>query len=94
MEDTRVIQDIDIVIAKCEVQALDLRSDKVEHLTVFVQLTADEQDAKPIVERALRKMGFSYCGMDDVETTSVIFNGDGLYALGKEQDKKSLRTTE
>ena len=91
MDKTVLIQTTEKVVAKVSAHAFDQRTQQKENLIVFCELTEKEQDAKPIVERALAKMGYLYLGIDDVDTTTVPFDTEGMYLFGKECEQKDLR---
>lgn len=85
-----LVQEKEKVLAKVEATAFDQRTKKEENLILYIELTAEEQDAKPIVERGLKSMGYSYLGITNVETTSVPFDAEGMFLYGKEQEQKDL----
>lgn len=85
-----MIQENDKVLARVEAIAFDQRTKEQVNLIVYIELTAEEQDAKPIVERGLKSMGYSYLGITNVETTSVPFDAEGMFLYGKEQEQKDL----
>lgn len=90
MSNDTIIQETEKVIAKASVIAFDERAKKEVHLTFFCELTSDEQDVKPIAERALRYLGYSYLGIDYVDTTSVPFDAEGMYLAGKDKEQADL----
>lgn len=91
MDKTVLVQTTEKVLAKATAKAYDLRSQKEEIIFIFCELTEKEQDAKPIVERALQNMGYQYMGMVNVETTTVPFDTEGMFMYGKEREEKDLQ---
>ena len=90
MDNTVIVQEQEKVYAKADVIAYDQRSKKEEHLTVFCELTFEEQDVKPIAERALKELGYLYLSITNVETTSVPFDAEGMFLAGKDLEQEIL----
>ncbi len=91
MDDMTITQCTDKVLARVEADAIDQRNGKEENLILYIELTAEEQNAKPIVERALRNLGYLYNGITNVETTSVPFDAEGMFLFGKECEAKAVQ---
>lgn len=91
MENDTIIQETDKVLAKACVRAYDERARKEVHLTIFCELTSEDQDVKPVAERAMRNLGYTYTGMDSVDTTSVPFDAEGFYLAGKDKEREDLK---
>lgn len=91
LKDTTIVQEFDNVICKCQVHAMDKRSGEKEHLTIFVELTEQEQEPKVIVEKILRKLGYYFYSFDiDPETTTIPFDAEKLFELGKAKEIEDL----
>lgn len=92
MKDATIVQEFDNVICKCLVFAGDKRTGKKEHLTIFVELTAEDQEPKVIVERILKRLGYYFYSFDiDPETTTIPFDAEKLFELGKQKELEDLR---
>lgn len=91
MNGTAIVQEIERVICKCEVKAFDKRTARSLKLLMYVELTDEEQEPKPIVEKILNKLGFSYYGFESTPiTTSVNNDAEELFKIGKAQEEKDL----
>lgn len=84
MENATIFQDDAKVLAKAEVIAYDNRANEQVNLTVYIELTEQEQEEKPIIERVLRGLGYTYHGITNVVTTSVPFNAEQMWRYGKQ----------
>jgi hypothetical protein len=83
MKNDVIVQTNDAVMARADVIAQDRRSGARVNMTIFCELTAEEQDVKPIAERALKIMGYNYLGIDNVETTTYPQNAEEMFNYGK-----------
>ena len=83
MKNNVIIQTTDAVMARADVQAQDRRTGKMVSMEIYCELTAEEQDVKPIAERALRVMGYNYIGISNVDTTTFPMNCENMYNAGK-----------
>ena len=83
MKNDVIVQTNDAVMARADVIAQDRRSGARVNMTIFCELTAEEQDVKPIAERALKIMGYNYLGIDNVETTTYPQNAEEMFNIGK-----------
>lgn len=83
MNDTTIVQCNDSVMAKAELVAQDRRTMERVTMTIYCELTEDDQDVKPIAERALKIMGYNYVGINNVDTTTYPMNAEHMYREGK-----------
>ena len=83
MTDDVIVQCNEAVMARAEVNAQDRRSGKRVNMVIYCELTAEEQEVKPIAEKMLRVMGYNYLGMGDVDTTTYPENCEQMYNFGK-----------
>ena len=86
MTDDVIVQCNEAVMARAEVNAQDRRSGKRVNMVIYCELTAEEQDVKPIAERALKIMGYNYLGINDVETTTYPMNAEQMFNFGKSME--------
>ena len=69
-----IIQETEKVLAQVELSAYDNRTGQVEDFVLYCELTAEDQDALPIVNRALKCLGYQNCGIKNVVTASMPFD--------------------
>lgn len=91
MDNTVIVQETEKVLARIEVSAYDNRTMKSESLVIFAELTSEEQDASTVAKRALKEMGYLYQGIADVVTTSLPYNAEQAWHLGKQKEEDDLR---
>lgn len=90
MEENAIIQTTDKVLAKAEIKALDLRTQQTIDMVLYCELDEEDQDVKPILDRGLKQMGYMCCGIENVDTTSVLFDAKEEYLKGKfEEERRS-----
>lgn len=89
MKGTIVTQITEKVLSRVEVEAYDNRTRKIEQLTLYIELTEQEQEEKPIIERACSKLGYTLIGWTHNVTTSVPFNAETMWHKGKHLEKMS-----
>lgn len=86
MNGTTVIQKLDKVICKCEAKAFDKRTEKVEILTLYFELTENEVPNTK-AERILGKLGYYFHGFDTQPiTVSVSLSAEEMFTIGKAQE--------
>lgn len=84
MHDHIIVSQKAFELAKIEVIAFDNRDpnrDDIE-LTLYVRMNSDD-DPKPIAETILTALGFSYLRISNVSGTTVTFDCEKLFSLGK-----------
>ena len=91
MNKTVIIQEDEKVLARIETLAYDNRTGKTETLVIFCELTSEEQDASTVAKKALGMLGYIYQGIQDVETTSLPYNAETAWKLGKQKEETDLR---
>lgn len=91
MDNTVIVQETEKVLARIEVTAYDNRTMKSESLVIFAELTSEEQDASTVAKRALKEMGYLYQGISNVVTTSLPYNTEQAWHLGKKKEDEDLR---
>lgn len=83
MKNDVIVQTNDAVMARADLIAQDRRSGKQTRMSIYCELTAEDQDVKPIAERALKIMGYNYLGIENVETTTYPMNAEEMFNLGR-----------
>jgi len=91
MKNTTITQEDEKVLARIETLAYDNRTGKTETLVIFCELTSEEQDASTVAKKALGVLGYIYQGIQDVETTSLPYNTEQAWHLGKKKEEADLR---
>lgn len=91
MEGTIITQLTEKVLSRVEVKVYDNRTRMNEQLTLYIELTEQEQEEKPIIERACNKLGYTLIGWTKKVTTSVPFNAETMWHKGKHLEKMSGR---
>lgn len=79
------------VIARVDAIGFDWRKTENVELTLYIELTSEEQNAKPIVEKALEKMGYLYLAISNVVTTTYTADAEDLWRTGKDQETTDLK---
>ena len=82
MDRNVIVQSTEKVIARVQLNAFDNRTKKVEEYYLYCELTEEEQDVTPIVNRALKCLGFQNSGIINVETTSLPFDAQESFKQG------------
>lgn len=92
MSGANIIQEVEITICKCVLKAIDKRTGKVIPLTMFIELTDDDQEAKPIAEKVLKKLGFTFYGFEESPiTTRFAKDAQELFEIGQAKEAEDLR---
>lgn len=91
MNGDTIVKICEIVIARVDAIGFDWRKNENVELTLYIELTSEEQNAKPVVEKALEKMGYSYLGISNVVTTTYTADAEDLWRTGKDQETTDLK---